>query len=363
MVGYYLSIADFVAGDLDNARADLRFAEYQDTMSASETFQSDMVVMPYIRGWLYNCSTNTTRAKDEFATVSSAKPKLRLPATDDNVLLIAEVGSAPEKYSTGKYREELRYRRGGASTVRGVTFVQGSRLLVGQQIEDVYFQASTRGGRAVDKILAGKASFKNVAENIAVGAAIFTDISSDLATNSMMYGDDKNSSEFAGLALLGAIVSVGSSLVANAAKPGADTRTWDTLPDRIYIASAHMDKADTNIQWSSGFHNEEGTLLRASRMKIFRSGSCVLAWAKEKPVLTSDNWADSSKEHRAAVDKVCAGKCESVVKQIELDAVAFPIPAVSDTGISSFTPSAGAPRVVPAQPYVERRKRWIFTTH
>ena len=166
----------------------------------------------------------------------------------------------------------------------------------------------------------------------------------------------------AGLALLGAIVSVGSSLVASAAKPEADTRAWDTLPDRIYIASARVDAKDMNaIPWSSGFHNDEGTLLRASRMKSFKTGSCILAWVKDRPALSSDNWADSTKEHRTITEKLCGERCASVVKQIELDSAGFPLPAVSDIGYSTISPSAGTPRVAPALPYVERRKRWIFT--
>ncbi|MBU0689670.1 MAG: hypothetical protein KJ850_00735 [Gammaproteobacteria bacterium] len=323
MVGYYLALADFSDPDLDNARADLRFAEIQDTMSASETFQSDMVVMPFIRGWLYNCSGRTAQAKDEFKAVKKAKPGIKTPANTDNVLLIGEVGRAPGKIASGRQQEELRYARRDDGRIRGVTFTQGEQLLVGQQIEDVYWQASTRGGRAVDKILAGKASFRNTAEGIATGAAVFAHISSDLARNAARRKDSDDAGQYAGLALLGMLVSIGSDIVAASTHPEADTRNWSSLPDRIYVATTQMDVNTELSPWSLGLHDARGELQRAVEMKTFRSGACLLVWGRQYPASYPSSWADSSLQHEAVTHEKCQGACSAITEQATLDAKNF----------------------------------------
>jgi hypothetical protein len=354
MVGYYLALADFSDPDLDNARADLRFAEIQDTMSASETFQSDMVIMPFIRGWLYNCSGRAAQAKDEFKAVNNAKPGIKVPATTDNVLLIAEVGQAPGKIATGRHQEELRYARRDDGSIRGVTFTQGSQLLVGQQLEDVYWQASTRGGRAVDKILAGKASFRDTAEGIATGAAVFAHISADLANNAARRRDSDDVNQYAGLALLGALVSIGSDIVAASTHPEADTRAWSSLPDRIYVATTQADVNAEQLPWSLGFHDAQGELQRAVEMKTFRSGACLLVWGRQHPGSYPSSWTDSTLRHEAVTQERCKGACSAVAAQVTLDADNFKTPLV---------PLAAVPEApAKAEPRVTIRRR-IFLTH
>lgn len=353
MVGYYLALADFSDPDLDNARADLRFAEIQDTMSASETFQSDMVIMPFIRGWLYNCSGRTAQAKDEFKAVQKAKPGIKTPAPEDNVLLIGEVGLAPGKIASGRHQEELRYARRDDGRIRGITFTQGEQLLVGQQIEDVYWQASTRGGRAVDKILAGKASFRSTAEGIATGAAVFAHISSDLAREAARRKDSDDAGQYAGLALLGMLVSIGSDIVAASTHPEADTRTWSSLPDRIYATTTRADVNAQSSPWSLGFHDARGELQSAVEMKTFRSGACMLVWGRQYPASYPSSWSDSSLRHEEVTLERCKGACSAITAQATLDARNFN---------TSLAPLA-APTELPdnIEPRVNFRRKILLT--
>ncbi len=361
MVGYYLSLADFVgSADLDNSRADLKFAENQDTMSANEKYQSDMAIMPYIRGWLYNCSNQPTRAVDEFASVSKAKPKINIPARKNNVLLIAEVGVAPGKFSTGKYHEELRYKRMDDAAVRGVTFVNHKTLLVGQQIEDVYWQASTRGGSAVDNILAGKASFKQTSENISSGAAAVADVSNALSIGSTLSGDNRAAEQFGNLALFGSLLSIGSGLVANATKPEADTRAWTSLPDRIYVTTAFIEKLD-GAQWSAGFHSVDGSLIKAVNMKTFTAGACMVAWSRQYPVLSAANWT-SSTTHSAEVIAQCGSRCGLVVQQIASDALGFPVPTGGPAIAIASPPPAPTPATSSTPPADVKSKPDVIMT-
>ncbi len=354
MVGYYLALADFSDPDLDNARADLRFAEIQDTMSAAETFQSDMVIMPFIRGWLYNCSGRTARAKDEFSAVRKAKPGIKIPAAGDNVLLIGEVGQAPGKIASGRHQEELRYGRRDDGRIRGVTFTQGKQLLTGQQIEDVYWQASTRGGRAVDKILAGKASFRSTAENIATGAAVFAQISADLANDAARRNNSDDAGQYAGLALLGMLVSVGSDIAAASTHPEADTRTWSSLPDRIYMATTRTDLNAEPAPWSLGFHDARGELQQAVEMKTFRSGACMLVWGRQYPAGHPSSWADSSLHHEEVIHEKCKGACNAVTEQATLDAKNF------NTSLAPLAATAGVPDNIESGVTFRRR---IFPTY
>ena len=353
MVGYYLALADFSEPDLDNARADLRFAEIQDTMSAAETFQSDMVIMPFIRGWLYNCSGRSAQAKDEFAAVKKAKPGIKTPAATDNVLLIAEVGRAPGKIATGRHQEELRYTRRDDGRTRGVTFTQSTQLLVGQQLEDVYWQASTRGGRAVDKILAGKASFRSTAEGIAVGAAVFAQISADLAHNAARRKDSDDAGQYAGLALLGMLVSISSDIVAVSTHPEADTRSWSSLPDRIYMATTRADMDAAPSPWSLGFHDAKGELQSAVEMKTFRSGACMLVWGRQYPGSHPSNWADASLRHEVVTHEKCKGACSAVAEQAILDAQNFKTPLVPFAAASELP--------VKEEPSFKFRRRILLT--
>lgn len=337
MVGYYLSLADFASNDLDNARADLRFAEYQDTMSSSENYQSDMVLMSFIRGWLYNCSGKPTKAMDEFSSVSKAKSNLDIPAPYNNVLLIAEVGKAPGKLATGKFREALKYKRLDDGAVQGVTFAHNNMLLIGQQIEDVYWQASTRGGRALDKVLAGKASFKQTAVDIAAGAAFIAEVSNSISIGAAIEGDRKNAEKYNQLSLLSSLISLGSDLVAYATKPEADTRTWTSLPDRIYVTTTFVGNID-DAQWSAGFHNAQGRMMKAVHMKTFTAESCTVVWARQYPATKESNWIDTTSSHQTKVLKTCGAECTLVIDQITKDRIGFPLSATTSFA-TPVTPS------------------------
>jgi len=221
----------------------------------------------------------------------------------------------------------LRYARRDDGRIHGVTFTQGTQLLVGQQLEDVYWQASTRGGRAVDKILAGKASFRDTAAGIAVGAAVFSQITSDLARDAARRKDD-DAGQYAGLALLGALVSIGSDIVAASTHPEADTRTWSSLPDRIYVATTRADVNVAPAPWSLGFHDARGELQSAVEMKTFRSGACLLVWGRQYPGSYPSSWTDSSLRHEEVAHAKCKGPCSDVAKQVALDAENFKTPLV-----------------------------------
>jgi hypothetical protein len=94
-------------------------------------------------------------------------------------------------------------------------------------VDDLYFQATTRGGRAMDHVLEGKAVFKDVTGGVGAAAIVTGAV---LAEN--------RGTETAGLAVLGA--GLLTSIVSAATKPQADTRSWNNLPQFLSFAPLKM---------------------------------------------------------------------------------------------------------------------------
>ena len=89
--------------------------------------------------------------------------KFRKPPPYDpeaNVLFFLEFGPGPRKYATGRYREELRFNVLPSAVQSAVVIVEGQAVTVGPY-DDLGFQATTRGGRVMDHVLANKAVFKD----------------------------------------------------------------------------------------------------------------------------------------------------------------------------------------------------------
>jgi hypothetical protein len=152
---------------------------------------------------------------------------------------------------------------------------------------------------------------------------VFAHISSDLARNAARRRDSDDAQQYAGLALLGMLVSIGSDIVAASTHPEADTRTWSTLPDRIYVATMQADVNAEPAPWSLGFHDARGALQRAVQMKTFRSGACMLVWGRQYPASFPSNWADASLRHEAVTHEQCDGACSAITRQATLDAKNF----------------------------------------
>lgn len=275
MVGYYLGLVDLARGDFDNARAGFRFAMLQDTMSASETYQDDMALMQYLVGWTYWCEGDRGSASEEFKRAQSVRGSLRPPQEGDNLLLLAEIGNAPQKLRDGKYQELLRYQPGPVSTERQVAFAVSGRQLTATLAEDLYFQASTRGGAAVDSIRAGKASFRAGAENIAGAAAGIGKV----ALGASLLSNGRSSRELLAISAVAGLTSFVSDSIARSTETAADNRTWTSLPATIHVASARANKADTLV---AGFFGSDGRLQYAQPMMMRRAlrGQCTLAFTR-----------------------------------------------------------------------------------
>lgn len=242
MVGYYLGLADLMLGDLDNARASFRWGEFQDTMSAAEKYQGDMGSLRFLVGWADHCQRRRTAAREAFRLAREVRPDLVEPRADDNLLVVVEAGPAPRKARSGAHGEALVYLEAPAPEAGArVDVVLGERRLQAVLAEDVRWQATTLGGRAVDSILAGKASFKDGAETVARTGGAVTSVAADLLRVGANAGDRRLVDLAGAGAMAGLLMSAIGSATAASTRAEADTRQWSNLPAALFIATTAFD--------------------------------------------------------------------------------------------------------------------------
>jgi len=223
MAYYYRGLLYLREGDFGNARASFASAEYQDTVSEFEEYQSDFAMMNYLAGWSARCMGNEAIAEDAFAAAQAINPSLVTPPTDHNRLVIGEMGVGPIKFRRGK-REELVTVMRSAGSVPADT--PAPRLGNGELVRagDITYQATTRGGRQFDAILNGKAAFKDTTDAVGdvamLGASLLSDQLGNVGGMLSMFG------------------GIGSKLLSGATKAEADVRYWDSLPDAVYLTTS-----------------------------------------------------------------------------------------------------------------------------
>jgi len=238
MLYFYFGLLYYMQGEYDNARACFRSGQLADAYAEGEEYRADFASLDYLEA-LADSHYAGNNVQDLLDAAHEVLPGQRyIPPFDpaNNLLVVVECGSAPVKYAAGTYGEKLVVGPGplpgGKSCVLSIDGRELARA--GEPTEDVYFQASTRGGRELDYILAGQASFKDttdVAGNLLImGGAI-------AASEGFEHDDNTLKGVGGALALLGFI----SKGVSASTKPDADVRTWDNLPDRVYIFSVSVE--------------------------------------------------------------------------------------------------------------------------
>jgi len=138
--------------------------------------------------------------------------------------------------------------------------------------EDLFYQASTRGGRAVDKIIEGKILF----QQRTAGAGKAVGRVADAVELVSLIEDSAAGVQAAGaIGVIGGIVQ----LIAAKAKPRADTRYWDNLPDHIYAFELPASAANNpyTLKYYDGNGMEIGTLHREIRISApCHSPLCII---------------------------------------------------------------------------------------
>lgn len=231
MAYFYRGVLYWRDGELDNARACFRSAEFEDSDAENKEYKGDWVLPDYLDGLA------TTKlgdnGEDALKRAKAAAKNISLPdyQPQANVLFIVEYGPGPQKYGGGEYDEQLRFRTRG-SPVLSAQIKTGSINLPVAPCDDLNFQATTRGGRVMDYVLANKAVFKGTTDKIGDVAIIGGAIVASGPRGRHSYNQE------VGLGLIAAgLISKGISA---ATTPEADLRTWDNLPQFISFAALKL---------------------------------------------------------------------------------------------------------------------------
>jgi tetratricopeptide (TPR) repeat protein len=222
MAYYYRGILYWMDGEPDNARACFRSAAFEDSDAVDKSYAADYVLLDYLDGLatakLGGDGADAFKRAAESAKLSSPPPY----DTKADVLFFVDYGPAPMKYAVGQYAEKLMFRA-GATPIRGVQIQVDGKTFKLRPWDDLYFQATTRGGRVMDDILANKAGFKRTTDVAGtagiLGGAVMT---------------QHRDTQVAGLGLLAA--GLLSKIASAGTTPEADIRTWDNLPHFLSFA-------------------------------------------------------------------------------------------------------------------------------
>ncbi|MFN7140023.1 MAG: hypothetical protein ACK4UN_11880 [Limisphaerales bacterium] len=230
MAYYYRGILYWMDGEPDNARACFRSGLILDSDVENKTYAADYTLLEYLDGFATvkmngDGSDSLQRARKLVnATLPDYNPKA-------NVLVFIEAGNGPLKYAGGEYGELLLYSQGKPAARSAVVKVNGQSVPA-PAYDDLYFQATTRGGRVMDQILANKAGFKSTTDTLGTAGIV-----SGAVLAGTQQGRGSKADEIGvGLLAFGVLSKIASA----ATTPAADTRCWDNLPQYLSFAALEL---------------------------------------------------------------------------------------------------------------------------
>ncbi len=236
MAYFYRAILYWRDGEPDNARACFRSAEFEDSDAENREYAGDWVLPDYLDGLI--TAKLGGDGSDALKRARESAKNITLPDYNPkaNVVFFLEFGPGPLKYAAGQYGEQLRFNARKSSIV-AARIKTGAINLAVAPTDDVNFQATTRGGRVMDHVLANKAVFKS-ATSTAGDVALIGGL-----TTAVVSSDDTTQNVGLGIALAGLLTKV----VSASTTPEADTRTWDNLPQCISFATMSLPPGQHSI--------------------------------------------------------------------------------------------------------------------
>lgn len=264
MAYWYRGILYWMEGEPDNARACFRSAQLIDSDTENKEYAADWVTLDYLDG--FASVKLGGDGSDAFGRAQKLSKIGQLPAynTNANTLVFFEFGKGPTKYKTGEFGEQLRFHT-NPSPISGCWFRVANKAVRIGAYDDLNFQATTRGGRVMDHVLANKAVFKSATDSFGTAAIIGGAVAASSARNSDVGA--------VGLGLIAA--GVLSKIVASATTPEADTRAWDNLPQYLSFAALELPPGEhvANIEFLDPAGNPISTLVKQVKFTVNAPGA------------------------------------------------------------------------------------------
>lgn len=227
MANYYRGMLDLAGGDFDNARASFDNGFLQDAFAEEEQHRSDFALLAFLAGWAADRAGSVSLADERYAELELLRKDFVRPPGDHDTLVVIETGKSPRKLADGIGHGELVYRRGKKFPERSALVGVGDGYRA-YPMEDIFLQASTRGGRPVDRILDGKIKFQ---KTYSARGSVLTDAADVFADTAFLTESQGLNDIATGLSVVGSL----SMMMAQNAKPRADTRYWSGLPDGVHV--------------------------------------------------------------------------------------------------------------------------------
>ncbi|MEQ8604810.1 MAG: hypothetical protein RIB45_15965 [Marivibrio sp.] len=273
MAYYYRGLLYLREGDYQNARASFKGGQLQDAFAEEDQDRADFALLYYLEGWASHCNGDAQLAEDAFAEALKHNAELILPQSDHGLLLVRESGEGPIKQAAGDYQEQLTFAPGAQEEALLAEFTVGDHTAIAPEAEDLFYQASTRGGRQVDHILGQKAQFKETLD--ATGDALSTAGGVSAAAGLMGGNSDA--------AMVGALLMIAGAVAdesAKAARAEADVRTWDNLPGDVKLATLPLPAAAG--EGRVRLFGRDGAPLEGSERRFRYAGAegCAIAWTR-----------------------------------------------------------------------------------
>ena len=250
MTFFFRGVSYYMKGDLENARAMFKSGQIQDAFAEEGQHKADYALFDYLEGRITQLLDPAGNSKKLFDRVKKLRPGFPIPSRSHNLLIVAAVNSGPVKYSTSdhpdvKERVKIRIAKGKETITTLLVFYKNKIVGSFSKIEDLNFQASTRGGRVFDAIVKGKVEFKDETDK-AGGKALVAGAAIVQASGGM-----RNSNARAAAAVVGlGVMAVGGILkaVSSLTDASVDTRTWKSLPGQFHIWSRKVKPGTLPIQ-------------------------------------------------------------------------------------------------------------------
>jgi len=234
-------------GDLDNAIAAFKTGILADSDSQGESYKSDITILYLLVSRISKKLGDESLSNDYCNVVKELYTSAdcstlgfndeliqKMLNLNNNVLLAVELGEGPFKSRKGRYGE-LAVINGDCWNVSSLNIKIDGKANSNYQVysnTDIYFQASTRGGRKMDGILKGKAVFK---KNAADTSKVAIGLCGELMNQANQTSDPYARAGLAAAAGISALISGGAAIMSGITNPKADIRYWTLLPEHIII--------------------------------------------------------------------------------------------------------------------------------
>jgi len=264
MDAYYLGVTYWLMGDPDNAAACFKAGVLLDADSEKGAAQSDFALLWFLEGMAQREAHHEDGGAAALAKAHALLPDNRWldPAknADANVLVVVDMGLGPQKVASGPHGSQLRFRQRRYGAAYAEVSADGAPLGRTQRAVDVHFQATTRGGKVIDHINAGKAVFKDAA---VIGGIFALDNSRS------------ESGDLFGLAL----IALGLLTPAE-----ADDRFWSTLPGEVQVLTAKLPPGEHDLRVEVKDRTGASIVEETKKLHVVvRESGTTFAWTRAMP--------------------------------------------------------------------------------